>query len=156
MGLEPLPMYATIIIMPLVIVLLLLTYGVIRSIVRLWLDHRVKVALLERIEKHPELVHSDEELQDLIDGNSSSPEEPKLDYVLTGVILAVIGLAFVLFNGMVGRSMWATGAYFGGVTCVAIGFILVVVGLVLRFLSQRSLAPRPSERTGWRRLAFWR
>jgi len=149
-------MYVTLIMLPLIIVLLLLTYAVIRNIVRIWLDHRVKVALLERLEQRPDLIHSVEELQDLLDGHSSTPEEPKIDYVITGVVLAVIGVAFVIFNGTLGRSSIAVGAYFGGVACVAIGFLLAMAGLVLRFLSQRRLPTPGAAPKGWKRFAFWR
>jgi len=35
----------------------------------------------------------------------------------------------------VGGSLTATAAYFGGVLCVCLGFIIAMVGLLVRYLS---------------------
>lgn len=148
-------MNTLLVLLPLIIVLILLAYTVIRNIVRLWLDHRVKVALLERLEQRPDLVHSVEELHDLLDGPGSSPEEPRIDYLITGVILAVLGIIFVVFNGWLGRTYWAAGAYFGGVVCVALGFLLAMTGLILRFMRQGAANPRATN-SRWAWLFFWR
>ena len=148
-------MNTLLVLLPLIIVLMLLAYTVIRNIARLWLDHRVKVALLERFEQRPDLVHSVEELHDLLEGHSSTPEEPKIDYLITGVVLAVLGIGFVVFNGLLGRTYWAAGAYFGGVVCVALGFLLAMTGLILRFMQQ---VPTSAEtrKSRWTWLFFWR
>lgn len=143
------------VLLPLIIVLILLAYTVIRNIVRLWLDHRVKVALLERLEQRPDLVHSVEELHDLLEGHSSTPDEPKIDYVFTGVLLALMGIGFVVFNVFFGRTYWAAGAYFGGVVCIALGFLLAMIGLILRFMRQAPTRPE-EKKSRWAWLFFWR
>ncbi len=128
---------------PLVLALAGLLYLVFRSLARAWLDHRIRMAILERAEHKPEF------LELLDDPAGPSPEteasqgaHPKADLTMTGIILGLIGLIFVLINGVVGRSQWSVGAYFGGVACVVIGFILASVGLLTRYLEGAPLGSR--------------
>lgn len=122
-------------VIPVVAAAISLVYIIGREMMRVWINHRVKVALLERLEDRPELLYSFEELQELLDDRpAKAPRQVKADLTLTGVFLALIGLLFVLIYAAVGRSQWAVGAYFGGVGCVVIGFLLTTVGLVVRLL----------------------
>ncbi len=120
---------------PLIAAAITLAYMVLREMTRVWLDHRVKMALLERLEHKPDLLYSFQEVQELLD-DSPPPmlRKKKTDLTMTGVFLALIGLVCVILYGLVGRSQWAVGAYFGGVACVVIGFILTTIGLVIRIL----------------------
>ncbi len=123
--------------LPLVVAVGALIYLVVRNLGRVWLDHRVKLALLEKLEQKPELLNSFQELQTLLDGSSSDPEvEQRQDLTLTGVMLAVLGAACVVLYASVGRGVWAVGAYWGGVICVVLGFILALIGLLIRFLTR--------------------
>lgn len=123
--------------LPLLIVLGTLTYLVARAIGQLWLDYRVKMVLLEKLEGRPELLRSFQELQELLEDTSSDPDiEQRHDFTLTGMMLAVIGAACVILYGTVGGGRFAVGAYWGGVGCVAVGFMLVLLGLLIRFLSR--------------------
>lgn len=131
--------------LPLLIVVLTLFYTVIRNIGRVWLQHRVRMALLEKLEDRPELLNSFHELQDILDPSiSDNVNGPRLDYLLTGVVLALLGLISVILYSTVGSGRWAEGAYWGGVACVVLGFLLALLGLLLRFLA-RSPAERPWE-----------
>ena len=124
-----------ILIIPLVAAAITLTYIILREMARVWLDHRVKMALLERLEHKPELLYSFQELQELLDDSPLPVEQKnKTDLTMTGVFLALIGLISVILYGLIGRSQWAVGAYFGGVACVVIGFLLTTIGLVARIL----------------------
>jgi hypothetical protein len=128
-------------ILPVVIVLVTLLFTVIRHIGRVWLEYRVKLELLRKLERHPEVLGSFKELQTVVEGNSSEPEvESWVDFRITGVILAVIGAIFVVMYAMAGHGRWAVGAYWGGVICIALGFLMVVVGLVLHHLTH--IAPQ--------------
>ena len=94
------------IIVPLLLVVGIFTAGAARSVVRAWLDHRVKLALLQKYNDRPELFGSPEELQELIDRQkddhaSRSPQ----DYRLTGAFLAVIGMGCTKFG-----ERWDMGA----------------------------------------------
>ncbi|MCK5861734.1 MAG: hypothetical protein KAH38_04565 [Candidatus Hydrogenedentes bacterium] len=120
---------------PLIAAAITLAYIILREMTRVWLDHRVKMALLEKLEHKPELLYSFQELQGLLD-DSPPPveEENKTDLTMTGVFLAFIGLVSVVLYSLIGGSQWAVGAYFGGVACVVIGFLLTTIGLVARIL----------------------
>jgi len=135
-------MNAVVMTLPLLIVIVTLIYTVIRSIGRVWLEHRVRMALLEKLENRPELIKSFNELHGLLDTNSSEEERTnRQDYLLTGVMLAVLGVVCVILYSTIGGGRWAVGAYWGGVACVVLGFLLALLGLLLRFLARL-----PSER----------
>jgi hypothetical protein len=122
-------------ILPFALVILAIITVLIRTIGQVWVHHRVQMTLLERLEERPDLLEVMQEVQDVVEepprrpGNTFSP-----DFVLTGVVLAGIGIACAVIAGVFGRSQVATAVYFGGVLCVCLGFILAVVGLLVRYL----------------------
>ncbi|HOC68194.1 MAG TPA: hypothetical protein PLL36_02385 [Candidatus Hydrogenedentes bacterium] len=120
---------------PLVITVVTLVYIILREMTRVWLEHRVKMLLLERLEKRPDLLYSIGEMQELLDGRSANEEENnKTNLAVTGLFLTLIGLLFVILNALIGSTQWGVGAYFGGVACVVVGFLLTTIGLVVRLL----------------------
>lgn len=120
---------------PLLVAVVTLVYIILREMTRVWLEHRVKMLLLERLEDRPDLLYSFQDLQQLLDGRPAKEESTgNSDLSVTGLFLALIGLIFVIVNAVIGSSQWGVGAYFGGVACVAIGFILTTIGLVARLL----------------------
>ena len=129
---------ASLLVIPVLLALVMLVYIIMRSLIRAWIEHRVRMAILEKAEKHPELLSAFEERSAEAKEVSlqENPEAPKVDITLVGVSLTVIGIVFVVFNSALGKSQWGVGAYFGGVACVVIGFLLVTIGLLLRFLEQ--------------------
>lgn len=128
------------IIIPVVLVVLFLIYSISRSLSRAWLEHHVRLALLERLQRKPELIKDFEDIQGILE-NEEDDSAPRQDFTLTGVILAVIGAVCVILYWSVGRGQWAVGAYFGGVVCVTLGFILAVLGLLIRFLGRAPKDP---------------
>lgn len=129
--------YNILIASPLLIVLIVLVYTIGRSIGRLWLDHRVKLALLEKLEKNPDLVSSMDDLQELLDSPETLEQQPfRQDLLIVGVVLAVLGALFAVYFGNLGRGQTAVGAYIGGVVCVVLGFLLALIGLLARYLSR--------------------
>jgi hypothetical protein len=119
----------------LVITVVTLVYIILREMTRVWLEHRVKMLLLERLEKRPDLLYSIGEMQELLDGRSANEEENnKTNLAVTGLFLTLIGLLFVILNALIGSTQWGVGAYFGGVACVVVGFLLTTIGLVVRLL----------------------
>lgn len=120
---------------PLIVAVVTLVYIILREMTRVWLEHRVKMLLLERLEDKPELLFSFQDLQELLDGRPARVETGgKSDLTVTGLFLALIGILFVIVNALVGSSQWGVGAYFGGVACVVLGFLLATIGLVVRLL----------------------
>jgi len=130
-------------IVPILIVAIILIVLFLRSIGRVWINHRVKMALLGKLERRPDLLHSFQELQELLDGTSSDTEaDERQNLTLTGVILAGIGIACVIGYSTIGSGRWAVGAYWGGVTCVAVGFVLALFGVLTRLLSRTPIERR--------------
>lgn len=132
--------YNLLFITPLVVALIMLVHSIVRNLGIAWLDHRVKLTLLEMLEKKPELLRSYHELEDLMENSQpeSGPGRP-LDLALTGTLLAVIGVVCVVLYTSFGNGRWAVGGYWGGVACVVLGFIVAVVGLVIRWLGRSPL-----------------
>ena len=139
-----------IIMLPLLIVLVAMTVNIVRNIARAWLDHHVKLALLDQLERKPGLLRSFDALQELLDTTPADSEsKDRIDYLVTGATLAAIGLVCALLGALfAGRQ--AAGIYIGGVICVALGFMLVMVGVATHFLAKTPVDRK--KRSWWRRL----
>lgn len=135
-----------IIIIPLLIVLITMGASIVRTIARAWLDHHVKLALLDRLERKPELLKSFDELRELLDTTPREEDgEGRIDFLLTGAMLAGIGLVCALLGALFsGRQ--AVGVYIGGVICAVLGFVLAMVGLAIRYLAR---TPVRKKRRSW-------
>lgn len=135
--------YNLVMIAPLVIALIMLAQSIARNLARAYLDHRVKVALLELLERKPDLLRSHHELEELLEDTlPDSQAHRPTDLVLTGVILAIIGALCAVLYTNIGSGRWAVGAYWGGVACVVLGFLLALVGLVVRWLDRAPIERR--------------
>ena len=140
-------MRASAFIIPVLVALVIVASIFLRSIFRAWLDHRVRMAILEKAEEKPELLRVFENLvREESPDKGHTKNTPRADLTLTGVSLTVIGLIFVFVNGLLGKSQWAVGAYFGGVACVVIGFVLASLGMRVRFLSRGPRRPNVNMR----------
>lgn len=136
-------MRVSVLMLPFLLALAAFLYVVFRSLIRAWIDHRVRMALLEKVEHKPELLRAFEELEATAEPVAADGDRPpRTDLTLTGVSLTVIGVIFVLVNGVLGKSEWAVGAYFGGVVCIVLGFVLCSVGLLVRFLENSPIRKR--------------
>jgi hypothetical protein len=128
---------------PLLVGITVLLYTIISNLLRVWLDHRVKLALLETLEHDPNAPATAEELQALLEEHAIAPgRKSKLDYCVVGMVLLVIGTCTGLAGYIWGHGMASAGVYFGGVTCIAVGAILVLLGLLLRYLARLPIDPR--------------
>ncbi len=136
-------MRISVLILPFLLGLAAFLYVVFRSLFRAWIDHHVRMAILEKVEHKPELLRAFEDLEEPVEPvPEDSLQPPKTDLTLTGVALTLIGVIFVLVNGVLGKSEWAVGAYFGGVACIVLGFVLCSVGLLVRFLEHSPVRRR--------------
>jgi len=130
-------MNALLIILPFLLVVGALAYGLLRALIQLWANHRVKVVLLERAEQYPQLLESPDALRTLLTGLSTNAGAySRLDYALTGVFLMVIGLVCIAMGRLARVGVLAVGTYLGGVICVGLGMVLTVLGLVIRRLAR--------------------
>lgn len=126
---------------PLVLALVALLLGVLRSIANAWFSHRLRLELLRKLEKHPELVNAPADVQDLYQRLASVPTGATQDYALTGIILGVIGAACIITGRVWRIGQLASGVYWGGMACVFLGAGLAVFGLLVHLLS-RSAPPK--------------
>ena len=126
-------------IVPLLLVVGIFTAGVARSIVRAWLEHRVKLVLLQKYADRPDLFESPDDLRELIERESAgAATQPFQDYRLTGAFLAAIGVGCVVAGRVLAVGDLAVGLYIGGFVCVALGILVSFLGVVLHALSTES------------------
>ena len=130
---------------PLILAIMALLYVVIRSLLRTWVEHRVRMTILERVESNPEMLKLAEDAFLSSNTPARGHRSAGADPTITGLLLGLMGFFFVLINGLLGRTQWAVGAYFGGVACVVVGFILAAVGLLARFLDGTPLGTKRKE-----------
>jgi len=125
------------ILAPLLVGIIALGYTIAANLLRVWLKHRVKLALLEKLQHDPAHTESLEELQALIEENSVGSERAaRVDYRVLGLTLAALGMPALLAAWLFGEPEWMTGAYFGGAICVAVGFILALLGVIVGYLER--------------------
>ena len=114
-----------------------LGYTIAANLLRVWLKHRVKLALLEKLQHDPAHTASLEELQALFNEDGvGSDRVARVDYRVLGFTLVILGMPALLAAWFLGEPEWMTGAYFGGAICVAVGFILALLGMVVRYLER--------------------
>lgn len=135
-------MNTILIVAPLLAGIIMLLYTILANLARVWMDHRIKLALLDRMQQKTGGPDSLEELKALLDGEPELAHgKTQVNYVVTGALLAAIGLC-TAFGGYVwGHGQSSAGVYFGGVACVSVGAILVLLGLLLRYLARLPIDP---------------
>ncbi|MBN2311880.1 MAG: hypothetical protein JXR94_23070 [Candidatus Hydrogenedentes bacterium] len=133
-------MNSLLILIPLAIVVVTVVWGVIHSLTQAWLDYRLKMALLDKLEKHPDMIDSAGRFETALAESGRAPSSPKQNYALTGAILTGIGVVCVVLGRTVRVGQIAVGAYLGGVVCVVLGILLTVLGFVIRALSKDPVA----------------
>lgn len=130
-------METILIVVPLLAGIIALGYTIAANLLRVWLKHRVKLALLEKLQHDPAHTESLEELQALVNEDCAGSERvARVDYQVLGLTLAALGMPALLAAWLFGEPEWMTGAYFGGAICVAVGFILALLGAVVRHLER--------------------
>lgn len=130
------------ILAPLLVGIIALGYIIAANLLRVWLKHRLKLALLEKLQHDPSHGETLEELQALLDESASTTGgSVRVDYRILGVTLAALGLLSLLAAWLFGEPEWMTGLYFGGVICLAAGFILALLGLVVRYVERLVAEP---------------
>jgi len=131
------------IVVPLLLGIIALGYTVAANLLRVWMNHRVKMALLEQLQADPDRRDGLEHLQELVNsGTAGSNRGQWVDHGTVGVTLATIGILSALGAWCCGGQGWTAGAFIGGVICVAVGFILTLLGLITRYLARLPISPR--------------
>jgi hypothetical protein len=112
------------------------------SLSRLWLDHRVRLAFLARLEKQSAPLRTPQEVQALLSTFSGEGQHPpRQDIAVTGLALGILGIGCILLGRALRIGQIAVGLYTGGWVCGVLGIIFVVFGLIARFLAHRTVRP---------------
>ena len=125
------------ILAPLLAGIIALGYIIAANLLRVWLKHRLKLALLEKLQHDPSHRESLDELQALLDERGvGTGVANRVDYRVLGVTLTALGLVSLLVAWLFGEPEWMTGLYFGGVICLAAGINLALLGLVVWYVER--------------------
>lgn len=125
------------IIAPLLAGIIALVYTIASNLMRVWVRHRLAMALLERLQHEPDHAETLESLERL--ALTPAPGEagaPWVDHRTTGLVLAVTGLGSILVAGLFGDPTWKGGLFIGGVVCLAVGAILALLGFVTGYVER--------------------
>ncbi|NIA14588.1 MAG: hypothetical protein GWP08_10960 [Nitrospiraceae bacterium] len=131
------------IIAPLLLAIVAVLYGVFRTFGRVWLDHRIRLTILEKAERNPQVMDSMNELLDVLSELPGGSGKSRQDYTVTGVVLALLGLAGILLGRFMHVGQFAVGVYVGGYVCVGLGIALAFLGVFVRWISR---TPTPAVR----------
>ena len=96
--------------LPILIVVVVLLTVVVQRLAGAWVEHRVRMSLLRRLEQKPELLDSFEEVQELLHEQPAERAQPRQDFTLTGVLLAAMGLVAVVVASIFDSGRVAVGA----------------------------------------------
>ncbi|HOZ47802.1 MAG TPA: hypothetical protein PLO37_05710 [Candidatus Hydrogenedentes bacterium] len=133
-----------VLILPILFVSAAVVYGVLRALGQVWMEHKARLALLDKLERRPDLIPSFQELQTIISSVSPNGHGGRQDWTLTGTLLALIGLASAIGGKSLNMGRVSVGVYFGGIVCLCLGFVLALFGLLIRNMT-RSVMPAADD-----------
>ena len=97
-----------------------------------WVEYRVKLRLLQRLEQRPELLpHFQQLAGDLMQPAAGSGR----NRLSAGVFLLLWGVMGMIGADLLLEGRYATAAYLGGVVCLVLGFLYIMAGLLARYLA---------------------
>lgn len=116
----------------LLVAVLTLFAVIVRGILSLWCDYRIKRRFLQWLAKHPDKVNGASDIPKSLAEFSAQPAHFQgQDVAVTGLLLAVFGLAAVAAGYGLRVGNIAVGLYVGGLVCFVAGLSLaLVVGIV--------------------------
>lgn len=124
-------------LLPWFIVGALVLYVLTRAIGIIWIKYRVRMAVLKRLELEPDLLASPKRMETAFSEAAAHYKTYSgQDFVLTGLILAVFGLACVALALELRTGELAVGAYVGGFACAILGSVLALLTGFLRWLAR--------------------
>lgn len=130
-------MESFLVVIPLVLVLVTLLYSVLYAILRAWLDYRVRMALLDKLDHNPNLLDSNEDFGQVVaDKDPAGSTVQRQNYAMTGLMIVAIGIGCIVFGRLLRVGDVAVGTYLGGFVCLLIGVVLAVLGGIVKVLSR--------------------
>ncbi|MBM3290446.1 MAG: hypothetical protein FJY92_09865 [Candidatus Hydrogenedentes bacterium] len=132
-------METLLLLIPLLAILVTLAYGVAQVLIRAWLDYRVRLAFLDKLEKDPALLGPHADMAAVMSGlTSTSHAYHRQNYATTGLVLTAIGIASLVAGRLLRSGEFAVGIYLGGVLCIVLGLVIALVGSIARLMSRPS------------------
>lgn len=125
------------ILLLLVIVMAAFGFGVLRTLLRIWLEHRVRLAVWEQTGEPPSA-----DVEALAGVPQARRELARQDYVVTGALLAALGGAGVVAGQVIGLGNLAVGLYLGGFVCIGLGILILLLGFLIRALARGPHLPQ--------------
>lgn len=134
-------MGAFLVLIPLFVLAATLVFGLARALLHVWLEYRLKLALLEKYERDPKFFESSQDALDLVSiQKERSARETRQDYTVTGLMIGVIGVGCIALGRALSTGKLAVGIYIGGLGCVGLGVFIALVGFLIRALGQDSIS----------------
>ncbi len=123
----------------LLVTVLALFGAIVRGILRLWCDYRIKRRFLQWLAKNPDKVNGTADIPNsLAEFSRRYPREERQDFAATGLLLAAFGLAAVAAGYALRVGNIAMGLYIGGLACFVAGVSIALLASALRCVRARS------------------
>ncbi|MDZ4859698.1 MAG: hypothetical protein SGI88_12015 [Candidatus Hydrogenedentes bacterium] len=124
-------------LVPLFLVLVTVMAGIVQVLSKSWLDYRFRIAFLDKLEKNPSLLGGATDLAAVVNGLSAGAGGiQRQNYRLTGLILAVLGVACAVGGRLMRSGEVAVGVYLGGVFCLVIGLVIALLGFMIHVMTR--------------------
>ena len=134
-------------LLPALGVAVLVAYAAFYAVFRSWLDYRTKVSFIKELDRHASLPSSPDAMASLLaQAADSFSRRSRHNFLLTGLILSFVGLSTFLAGRSLRVGQLAVGLYIGGKTCMVLGLLLAVFGLVALLVRHRLGPDRPEAR----------
>jgi hypothetical protein len=131
--------HIALVLIPLVIAIVTIAFGVIHTLLRTWLNYRLKLAFLESLEKQPDMLEAINDPESVV-SRLGEDGVTRQNYALTGALLAVIGVICIAGGRAMRVGQLAVGTFLGGFVCLFLGVCLTLLGLVIRALAKNPAA----------------
>lgn len=130
-------METLLLLIPLLLILVTLAYGTVQALIRAWLDYRVRLEFLEKLEKNPSLLGPQADIASVMNNlAATSAAVQRQDYAVTGLVLAAVGTVCFICGRLLRSGELAVGVYLGGVFCAVLGLVIALIGLIVRTMSR--------------------
>ncbi len=121
------------VVVPLVVVALLFG-AALRYLLRAWVDYQVRIAVLKSMDRDAGTLTEPGGAGGDAQPSSTPSSDGRVDFLLTGIALGVIGACCALIGWNLRVGQLAVGIYLGGIFNLCLGFLLGLAGLIARRL----------------------
>lgn len=123
-------MLANMTLVLLLLIALTVAVALFRSLFRLWLDYRIRMAVLDKIEVGPHSVRSPEDVDGLMTSLAPGDDgsHARANRVATGLFIALFGLLSIAVGRGLRVGPIAVGLDMGGWVLLALGLLAALLG----------------------------